>query len=77
MNSSITVRDIDPRDKSWLKRQAREVGVSMGEPLDDHVPDAFLAGAAACRGLAIVTQNTGEFRNTGVETVDPWTVEPR
>ena len=31
MNSSITVRDIDPRDKSWLKREAREVGVSMEE----------------------------------------------
>ena len=43
-----------------------------GEPLDDHVPDAFLAAAAATRGLAIVTRNTGEFRNTGIETVDPW-----
>ena len=43
-----------------------------GQALDDHVPDAFLAAAAATRGLAIVTRNTGEFRNTGVETVDPW-----
>ena len=48
-----------------------------GEPLDDHVPDAFLAAAAATRGLAIVTRNTGEFRNTGVETVDPWAAKPR
>ena len=47
-----------------------------GEPLDDHVPDAFLAAAAATRGLAIVTRNTGEFRNTGIETVDPWAAEP-
>ncbi len=31
MSSSITVRDIDPGDKSWLKREAREVGVSMEE----------------------------------------------
>ena len=45
----------------------------LGEALDDHVPDAFLAAAAAKRGLAVVTRNTGEFRNTGVETVDPWT----
>ena len=44
-----------------------------GEALDDHVPYAFLAAAAATRGLAVVTRNTGEFRNTGVETVDPWT----
>ena len=26
-----TVRDIDPGDKSWPKREAREVGVSMEE----------------------------------------------
>ena len=31
MNSTITVRDIDPGDKSWLKHQARHVGVSMEE----------------------------------------------
>lgn len=48
-----------------------------GEPLDDHVPDAFLAAAAATCRLAVVTRNTGEFRNTGVETVDPWTAGPR
>ncbi|MCE2515655.1 MAG: PIN domain-containing protein [Acidobacteria bacterium] len=48
-----------------------------GEALDDHVPDAFLAAAAATRGLAVLTRNTGEFRNTGVETVDPWAAEPR
>ena len=25
------MRDIDPADKSWLKREARQVGVSMEE----------------------------------------------
>ncbi len=29
MGTSITVRDIDPGDKSWLRREARQVGVSM------------------------------------------------
>ena len=29
MSSTITVRDIDPGDKSWLKREARHVGLSM------------------------------------------------
>ena len=48
-----------------------------GEPLDDHIPDAFLAAAAASRGLAVVTRNTGEFRNTGVAAVDPWNARPR
>ena len=31
MSSSISVRDIDPGDKSWLKREARQIGVSMEE----------------------------------------------
>ena len=31
MSTAITVRDIDPGDKAWLKRQARMVGVSMEE----------------------------------------------
>ena len=31
MGSSITVRDIDPGDTSWLKRKARQAGVSMEE----------------------------------------------
>ena len=48
-----------------------------GEPLDAHIPDAFLAAAAAVRGLIIATRNGAEFRNTGVETVDPWTAGQR
>ena len=48
-----------------------------GEPPNDHTPDAFLAATASTRGLAIVTRNTGEFRNTGIKTVDPWVAEPR
>ena len=31
MKSTITVRDVEPGDKSWLKREARQVGVSMEE----------------------------------------------
>lgn len=31
MTSSITVRGIDAGDKSWLRREARRVGVSMEE----------------------------------------------
>ena len=31
MKSAITVRDIEPEDKAWLKREARHVGVSMEE----------------------------------------------
>ncbi len=31
MSTSIVVRDIDPGDKSWLRREARQAGVSMEE----------------------------------------------
>ncbi len=47
-----------------------------GEALGDHVPDTFLAAAAATRGLAVVTRNKSEFRHTGVETVNPWSAGP-
>ena len=44
-----------------------------GEPLDDHLPDAMIAGTAIRWRLAIVTRNTREFSNTGIEVVNPWT----
>lgn len=31
MSSVITVRNIDPGDKSWLRREARHQGISMEE----------------------------------------------
>lgn len=31
MSTSITVRDIDPGDKSWLRRESRQMGISMEE----------------------------------------------
>ncbi len=46
-----------------------------GEPLDDHLPDAFLAGLALNRKLAVITRNESEFRNSGVEMVNPWKSE--
>ena len=69
----------EDRIVDWTLADARACAQIMedkrrrGEPLDDHVPDAFLAAAAHSRGLAVVTRNTGEFRNTGVKIVNPWT----
>ena len=31
MSMNITIRDIDPADRSWLRREARRTGVSMEE----------------------------------------------
>ena len=72
----------EDRIVDWTVADARACARIMeekrrrGEPLDSHVADAFLAAAAASRGLAVVTRNTGEFRNTGVETANPWTAGP-
>ena len=73
----------EDRIVAWTLADARACARIMedkrrrGEALDDHVPDAFLAAAAATRGLTVLTRNTGEFRNTGVETVDPWAAGPQ
>ena len=31
MNTTVTVRHLDPGDKSWLKREACHLGISMEE----------------------------------------------
>lgn len=73
----------EDRIVNWTLDDARACASIMedkrrrGESLDDHLPDAFLAAAAYTRGLTVITRNTGEFRNTGIETVDPWTAALR
>lgn len=38
---------------------------SLGESLDDHLPDAMIAGIGAEAGIALATRNRAEFRNCG------------
>ena len=54
--------------------QVMEEKRRRGEPLDDHLPDAMLAGLAVNRKLTIVTRNEKDFRNTGAAIIDPWTI---
>ena len=62
----------------WTLEDARTCASIMenkrrrGEPLDDHLADAFLAAMAVRLGSTVVTRNVSEFRNTGVGTVNPW-----
>lgn len=68
----------EDRVLGWTLADARacahvmEAKRRQGEPLDNHLPDAMLAGTAASRGLAVVTRNVDEFRNTGIHAVNPW-----
>jgi len=48
---------------------------ALGEPLDDHLPDAMIAGIAAQAGLPVATRNRAEFRNCGLVLIDPWAAE--
>ena len=65
----------------WTDEDARvcadimEIKRRRGESLDDHLPDAMIASIALRRGLAVITRNTAEFRNIGVEVIDPWLAE--
>jgi hypothetical protein len=45
---------------------------ALGEPLDDHLPDAMTAACALHAGVGVATRNLAEFRNTGVKLVNPW-----
>ena len=73
----------EDRVVSWTPADAQACARIMeekrrrGESLDDHVTDAFLTASAATRGLGVVTRNVREFRNTGIEVVDPWTDQSR
>lgn len=59
---------------SYVRECARIMAVKrrMGESLDDRIPDAFLVAVAACHDLTVVTRNVADFRNTGVDAVNPW-----
>lgn len=48
----------------------------LGEPLDNHIPDAMIAATAYRHGLRLITRNESEFRNTGIEVVNPWKATP-
>ena len=45
----------------------------LGEPLDDHLPDAMIAATAISRHLTVLTRNESEYRNTGAAWANPWT----
>ena len=45
----------------------------LGEPLDDHLPDAMIAATAVTRRLTVLTSNESKFRSTGAVWVNPWT----
>jgi len=41
-----------------------------GRPLP--IADGYLAATAAAHGFAVATRNTHDFRDTGVELINPW-----
>ena len=76
---SVLDEAFDGRVLDWTLADAQacadimEAKRRLGEPLDDHLPDAMIAAVAVTRGLTVLTQNEAEFRNTGAAWVNPWT----
>ena len=62
----------------WTHDDARacaeilELRRRAGRPLDDQLPDAFLAAVAVTRNLQVLTRNTPDFEGTGALAMDPW-----
>ena len=62
---------------AWTRADAKayanimEAKQRLGDPLDDHLPDAMIAATAGTRRLTVLTRNESEFRNTGVAWVNP------
>ena len=75
---SLLEEALDGRVFDWTMEDAIACAQVMerkrrtGEPLDDHLPDAMIAGTAVRLGFAVVTRNVVHFRNTGIAVVNPW-----
>lgn len=67
---------------AWTAEDAKVCSFIMeakrlrGEPLDNHLPDAMIAGTAVRHGLTVITRNVRDFRNTGISVADPWKDSP-
>ena len=76
---SLLDEAFDGRVLDWTLADAQacaglmEAKRRLGEPLDDHLPDAMIAATAVTRALTVLTRNEQEYQNTGAAWVNPWT----
>lgn len=69
MSTSITVRDNDPGDKSWLRREARQIGVSMEELVRRLIHEKCTKAARRLKPSEAFARHFGESH--GVELPSP------
>ncbi len=69
MGNTITVRDIDPGDKAWLRREARDTGISMEEFLRRLIRERRENTAGATRPSEVFERYFGP--EYGVELPEP------
>ena len=76
MGTSITVRDIDPEDKSWLRREARQAGISMEELVRRLIHEKHTKTERRLKPSEIFARHFGE--DHGVELLPPvrWGYKP-
>ncbi|WP_419938226.1 FitA-like ribbon-helix-helix domain-containing protein [Candidatus Palauibacter sp.] len=69
MGNTITVRDIDPGDKAWLRREARYTGVSMEEFVRRLIRERRESSAGETRPSEVFERYFGS--EYGVELPEP------
>lgn len=69
MGSSITVRDIDPGDKSWLRREARQTRISMEELVRRLIHDKRMKTECRAKPSEVFARHFGEEH--GVNLPEP------
>ena len=69
MNMSITVRDIDPKDRSWLRHEARRADMSMEEPVRRLIHEKWIKTERRLKPSEAFARHFGE-RN-GVDLPPP------
>ena len=69
MRDSLTVRDIDPGDKSWLRREARRIGMSMEELVRRVIHEKRTKTELRLEPSEAIARHFGE--NHGVEVPPP------
>ena len=69
IGSTVVIRDIDPGDESWLKRQARHVGVSMEEIVRGLIREKRIKTGHGAAPSGIFARHFG--REHGVELPPP------
>ena len=68
MGNSLTIRDMDPVDKAWVKREADRLGISMSEFIRREIHDERIRSENRPKPSEVFERHFGE--ENGVDLRD-------